>query len=317
MYGVMSTHLRVISTRLPVADPIGLHTDSSHGIVLRELREKYAGRCYQQCMILEIGRIIMLTAAEIGYASNTGEGIVEVQFEATVLQPTVGDTLCGCLVRAKTEDLMYAVVQYGGVDRGYITIPVNDRVRSISIGQRIIVAVDHVLFGEFSQVFTAIGSLYTPPRRALVYECGDYELSTHAEELAETLSTLRAAVIARPGYQRILAALYGWKTPQSPPPGAKSVDLPAFVTKNTASRPQFVAQDSRAPAGTVYTYEKALFPGDYVLMPGVQTETLMITLLQTAIAELHALQSACEYYGSDDEYKRHENMWRVIAADKQ
>lgn len=313
----MQSHTRVFTTKVEVRDPIGLHTDQSYSNMHNHVAGHYAGKCYEGCLIREIVSIKGMTPAEICYAEGIGNGIVEVQFDARIIQYMPGDIIVGALVRNKTGAMIYCTVQQDGVQCGVISIDAVPANESVRVGQNLILRVLQISYPFLESKFSAIAAVYAPPKWTAVYECGtEYEVTTDAEELADQLEALIGRLTAMPGLDRYRSAVSSWRTPQRPPAGSRAIGL-LGIARGTEPFPKWLARDTRIPLGSgqIYAYDAPTFPGDYGTPVIAQPETMVCSLLREEIADAQMMLAIGTVYAGA-EYEKHANLWAIIAAAK-
>lgn len=316
-----AAYLHIFDESVVVDDPIGVHTDESRAVMLQRLTALYALRCHRGCFIYSIENIIDIQAAEIGYESDLGHGQVRVQFSAHTLKYTDGDIIAGAEIISKTPDLMCATLAIGGVIRLFINIRTNRFTESIAVKQKVIVRLRRMAYPYGNDKIMANGELYMPIPVTRVYDCGtsDYTVTTEAESMIETLTTLQAELRVAPQWERYRDVLLPWKkVPDGPPAGAVSADLAKIAAKD-GQLPRYIARDLRQltdpSAARVYTYREPVFPGDYELIAGISPECVIIDLLREEIEYIKLLLDCSEIYNGPV-YDSHKNMWTVIASGK-
>lgn len=315
---IRTSFVRDFTMEIGVSDPIGLHSSEATQIIMRDLVRIFAGRCCDDCLILDILEVVDMSAAEIGYGPNIGAGQVRVCFNARVMQYVPGDTQAGLKITEKDDKTMSAELHIGGIRRIFAKIPVTETNASIRVGQFVIVRFERLAYARGSQCITAIAALLEPPMTNRVYQCdGEYVVTMQAEELVKKLAKLQKDLAAATGWERCRDAIAGIGGAYPPAPSGATVANLATLALREGRLPAYIARDFRLPTlanvANVYTYNDPIFPGDYDLVQGVSTDTVILELLRAEIDAITLLLDMAEVYAGAL-FDEHKNIWMVIRS---
>jgi hypothetical protein len=104
-----------LETRLDFADPLDIINPDVIGLCTRHLTEKYVGKCYMSCLILNINKIIRHS---LRYMSRdlSGSAYISVTFEVDAIVYIKGEILNGChIVKIESDGRIHAKSKHAGI----------------------------------------------------------------------------------------------------------------------------------------------------------------------------------------------------------
>ena len=121
---------KVISVSINIDDPIG---NSNEDTLLHILRNHYVGKCFANCFITSIERILRRGEFIINQGSGT-HATVPFTIEVGMIYFLPGELITGCKVTHVDTQLKFITAE---IDTAYIILPRTDILSSIRVGQYI------------------------------------------------------------------------------------------------------------------------------------------------------------------------------------
>lgn len=147
-----------IIVSIDIPDPITFAANVEVNLLSRT-REIFEGRCYDQCLILNVIELVRYSEIICGLPANPAQGSINVEFRANAIVYMNNELLLAKIIAVnKSGHLMAAV------DHGNCIITAEKKFESLTPGQFIIVAVNYVLYEVDTEVIAINASLFLPTR---------------------------------------------------------------------------------------------------------------------------------------------------------
>lgn len=160
---------RHIETVLDITNPIEIYSDPDNNI-LNILRDKYEGKCYSNCFILKVKKIIKRSECIIQQNTDTCNGSVACIFEVDAIIYRNDEVISGCLVKNKDKQgLIIASSQYASIclnSQDIFNAVRNDLIIPVRVGK--------ARYNILSDKISVNAVPYVPNNSYIYYYIGNY-----------------------------------------------------------------------------------------------------------------------------------------------
>lgn len=157
---------KIITTTLDIQNTISLYTDINNN-VLNILIKKFENRCYSGCFILKVLTIERLSECTILQCNESGNGSLDVQFRAYVIELYPEEIIFATVLRNDAErKMIIATNEYTALN--VMTNNVYDSIRETQI---IPVRIKQVMYSVGKEKIQAFAMPYKPSRNVIGYNC--------------------------------------------------------------------------------------------------------------------------------------------------
>lgn len=92
---------KTITTSIDIENPIDIYTAPDKNLIII-LRDRYEGKCFRSCYIIQVISIIDTSECIIDTHGNDSSGTVNIKFDARVIEYLQGEIINGCEIKSKT-----------------------------------------------------------------------------------------------------------------------------------------------------------------------------------------------------------------------
>ena len=113
---------KILETYIDIIDPIDIFSANINEMLINKLTEKFVGKCYMSCLIININKIIKRSYI---YMKDTLEGdcSVNIMFEVDAIEYIKNEIINGCkIIKKESNGIIHAISNYAGIQ---INIPAN------------------------------------------------------------------------------------------------------------------------------------------------------------------------------------------------
>jgi len=180
---------KIIETSVDLLDPKEIYTVDVEALLLKKLNSRYANKCYQSILILEVIKIIRRSKIYMADNRLDGAGYVHVQFEAKGIIFNKGEILLGCEVIEIHGNAITAEHKYASIK---LQKDAEEKIfRILTKGQKIPVVVDKVRYNINHSTVSMIATPYIPRDYTNIY----YNITSDLHEFeVEKLSIIMNAI---------------------------------------------------------------------------------------------------------------------------
>jgi len=157
---------KIITTTLDIQNTISLYTDINNN-VLNILIKKFENRCYSGCFILKVLTVERLSECTILQCNESGNGSLDVQFRAYVIELYPEEIIFATVLRNDAErKMIIATNEYTALN-----VMTNNVYDSIRESQIIPVRIKQVLYSVGKEKIQAFAMPYKSSRNVIGYNC--------------------------------------------------------------------------------------------------------------------------------------------------
>lgn len=309
-----------ITFGVDIGNVISLYTSTDN--LINICRHKLVGKCYKSCFITSVDRIIRQSTCAIAQGGNPSSGTVHVVAEVSAIEYRPGDVINGVKVNGKdaSEQLICHASNAVIVVRASQAAGLESIVKDQLISVRVI----HATYSIGSPTIALLTVFYFPDQQPLIYEISEpidqaacvRALSLIADEKVKQKAIPEKLLMF---FKTILAP---YKDAGKKPPGAKLISVDSVTTfKGYASRdPRLALTDN------IYGYEEydhtnllhdILPNGDTPkIMSAVTSTAGVVNILMDYYNSLRIIREMTEIYASDEELRKHKNIWAIYGLHK-
>jgi len=174
---------KVFDATIDVANPTHFCTQKIQHLT-NEIDAKFVGRCYKGALIVRNIRVLRASACRINDSNGAGEGVVDVQFAATVREFCRWDIITGVEIRIVAPVIAghYTIRNGGKAEaQAFVVLQHTKGIESLAVGQRIPVRITKAEH-PVRQAAVVYGALLTCDGAAITYRLrGSLDAATAAE----------------------------------------------------------------------------------------------------------------------------------------
>ena len=155
-----------------IEDDISLSTEDLtsgdiNGTIMRKLKEKYEGRCWDNVYVLTVKSVVKRNAIKMSQSMIDGHGNTNAQFLVDAIELVPGDILVGCKI---IEIEKHSVIL---CDHEYASVTIGDKFLSPKKGQMLFVQVDQSSYLTNEDKISVRSSPFVIDDKKLIYVMSD------------------------------------------------------------------------------------------------------------------------------------------------
>lgn len=298
---------KIIETGINVTDYIRVYSDVNN--LLDILRDKFVGRCFRECYITEIIRIIKASECMISTEPNPTHGTIHVILEVYAIQYYIGEIINGTQITKREKNILMCKT-----DMCSISLNSHKSLDSLQIGQLISVRVGRAAYniGSKRVSINAIPLLHSNKPRIYRYdskETLDIQLFSYVlKNIKEEEDKL--ASLDKQKYNLFSKMLYTYKTDKSK---SNTIDVLDIISGKVRLKDgAMISRDSELPLETskVYLLEPNTTVDDNLMIAPFQTGLLLI--LQDSLNYMRTIREMIDIYADPEIYDKHNNLWLIF-----
>jgi hypothetical protein len=106
---------KILETTLDIDEPTDIYSNERDKMIMNKLTEKYVGKCFHSCLVININKIIRRSFIYMKDTLNGG-ATVNIIFEANVIVYHKGEVINGCkIIKKEPSGIMHAKSEYAGI----------------------------------------------------------------------------------------------------------------------------------------------------------------------------------------------------------
>ena len=302
---------KIIETGLNIPSPIDVYSEAESNI-LDMVTGIYEGKCYRNCRIEKVLRIVNISECIIVNRGDYAGGTVNVQFEVEATVYYRGEVITGCVVKHKNQGLI--VAQH---ETASIFIQSHEQLASIQVDQIIPVVVGEATYNIQQELISINAVPYVPNRSSINYKLegtlndSDKKFLELAIGRMETEEKLTSEVKNKKGLQFFKDRVYPYREPQKTPKGATSEDLKKLIKQTEFSG--WYCRDKRIlPTDPiVYKYDGPVDDPDITNNATADIRHALLALIEDYTNNLRVVRELNDTYPPEIVGK-HKNLWRIF-----
>lgn len=302
----------VLELGIDIDDPIG-KCDDNH--IKYTLETKYQGKCFRECYIKSIDRIIKRGEIIINQMSATGFGTLPIIVEATAVVFLRGEVITGCHIKHINERAKLITCE---TDHAFVMLRGDKAFSSLQVGQYINVQVGLTQYTIGMNKAVINGAAYLPGGAASIYKITDTTLPTQQ---------LMKDVMGRIEYEEgevaqikssnekswtIFSSLvYAYSAPQK-------IESTLNIQRDQEKMRdyKYLTRDVRIEPTTPFVLATNEDPGDLKNVVEVTLQEAIIALLEDYAANLRIVREMISVYSTPELIKAHANLWGIYRSNK-
>lgn len=307
---------KTISTGLDIHNPMEIFIDPEVSL-MNILKHKIAGKCFRDCHILDIAKIIKRSNCKIVQRGPDCYGVINIQFDVKAIVYSQGEIITGCKVvyKDKNDKIIICMSEHAT-----ICLQSDKSLESIRADQFIIVRVGQVQYHPGSAKISVNAFPYMPRKTSAVFELNgqldDKEkavVSLILEQINEQEKELEEATKESDSKDRLeffKKVLYVGTSPGGTKENlielAKKGVFAGFYTRHAkiALWEPIVYKYNKMPEGDDMIFR------NYTLFSGLET------LLRDYLSNVQLLKEMLKIYNTSEIVKDHRNLWAIFQSGK-
>lgn len=317
-----------IIVSLDIPDPIAFSVDVENNLLSR-LREVFEGKCYDECLILNVIGLVRFTEIVCGMPAAPAQGQINVEFRVKALVYMRDELLVAKITAVNKSGHLMA-----SVERGNCMITAEKKFESLSQGQFVVVVVNYVLYGISTEVIAINASLFLPTRNiSSVYKFDASLLDANSIEI------LRARMnevdqgkyaLNTKGWDTFRKLCYGFSEAKNPDmisladlldgklPAGKSSTKKSSEGESSERRTLWLSRDIRMdrfePACVITSPEEYadLYPGVPVI-ESMPPADVLAKLVNDWISYVNMLEELLKTYSDRDIIAKNRNVFAIYS----
>ena len=305
---------KILETYIDIIDPIDIFSANINEMLINKLTEKFVGKCYMSCLIININKIIKRSYI---YMKDTLEGdcSVNIMFEVDAIEYIKNEIINGCkIIKKESNGIIHAISNYAGIQ---INIPAN-----ISIFKEGDIIPVIVKMTRYNINQTSISVLATPfiPNNdpAICYKITDALSEQETDIIKSILSQIKTEELiiknmdinSKKIYKFFIELLSNTQNNNN----IKKTDILKKINISnilditsgviTLPKTNFIASD-------IYIIKED--------SKNIVDESMFIafsSILIEHLCNLQSIQGFLKYYQKIDDIKKHKNIWKLYTSMK-
>lgn len=307
---------KIIVIGIDVRDPIGLFSDPNN--VLQIVARKYEGRCYMQCYILKVNRIIKTGECLINQFGDPSKATISVVCEVSALVFAPGEVVNGCEVKNQSE-MGHTLCE---TEHACMVVKADPTFASIAQGQIVPLKVITARYNIGAEKVSITAEFFKLERNVVVHELiGVIDAPGQAiidrilakisaeEELAEQLKTQK-----KTAWETFNTMLYPFRAIVAP----ANTNTIHDMLKGKGTR--YVSRDPKiyrtSPGLYIYSDVSAI-PKEAIIRRESPPLGVIVDMLESYRAGLQMVREMVETYSTKELLDRHDNLWRIYGKMRQ
>ena len=305
---------KTFEVALNIQNYISIYTNLESNL-LEIVTDKYEGKCFRRCLILQIKRIIRYGNCTINQNGPPTFGIIPVIFEADALYFAEGEVITDCRVLNKNST-NNTILCASKSSRATIYFKQTPLFASVTVGQIVPVTVFLAKYKILTESISINSAPIVPRGTFDFYEIEDTRVDNNAlQNVLARIGAEEQLKVAREkdkGYQFFEQLLIPVNK-TSEPKSCKVINI-----KDFAKRPFlcFICKDTR----TGFADEKVCCftknPSENPAITGLSTTAVIIALLENYCSNMRVVREMSEIYKTEEMLMAHKNLWQIYKKQK-
>lgn len=305
-----------LQTGIDIQDPIGLYVDIDNNLK-NMLIDRYTGRCFRQCYIVEILNIVRYSECIINQEGSPDFGTLNVIFEALVIVYHPREILNGCTVISR-EDIGTIICSAPNTN---IILGHNELTSSLQPGQKISVVVYEAEYTINDDKISVSAVPFAPSKTAIAYKYVPEKLPADFNEYIENVTSAINDVLAAleplknsKSYEFFKLIVHAYKDEQKTDAGIHTDLLELVSAPPTAEC--YIGHDPRIfpTHGKIFMSPSVEQIGDNVtVINDVPPVQILSTLLDDYYNIIKTIFEMINIYNTQEALNAHRNLWLAYA----
>lgn len=318
---------KLIEVGVDIDDPVGTCSDES---LMYILEDKYRGKCFRECYIKSINRIIKKGECIINQVGGAAYGTIAIIFEVTAIVFIRGEILTGCLIKHINDRANLITCE---ADIAYVMLKRDATFESLQVGQYITVQVGVAKYSIGSDRVAVNAIPFLPAKKEIIYQI----VESKGENAKQTLEAkaLLDDVLARIEYEETTSkGLRAANEKQwivfeqlmsayvKPPPlHPSAVPINLLTEREKVSEFTFITRDNKlslmmpvvaaykeAPAGEIVWSQNMIVTAS--------RQEILLALLEDYCGHIKAVREMIAVYSTPALLESHRNLWNIYRLNK-
>lgn len=302
----------IIEVGIDIDDPIG-QCDDEH--IKHAIETKYQGKCFRECYIKSVNRIIKKGELIINQMSETAFSTVPIIVEVTAVVFPKGEIITGCKITHINDRAKLITCE---TEFAYLMLKSDNAFSSLQIGQFINVQVGLTQYSIGMPKAVINGAVYLPNDSQPIYEIIEPTMPTE-QELKDVMTRIEfeegeAKKLAGEKSWTIFSALvYAYSSPQK-------VEAINILSDHGKLNKKYITRDCRIQPTTPYVLAVDEAPVDRPWkqqnIHKVTMKEAIIAVLEDYVGHLRIVREMISVYSTADLIKSHGNLWAIYRMNK-
>jgi hypothetical protein len=308
---------KLIEVGIDVQNCIGLYTDPNN--IIQIARNRYVGRCFRSCYILNIENIKRQSECVINQDGPPSFGTLSIICEVRAIIYGIGEIINGCKVINKNQNGILICE----TDNTSIILAPHPMFKSIIEGQLISVRVVAVRYSNGADKISVSATPYLPDKVNTVYKIGPV-MPDMGDLFADILSKIkyeesemiRLKTEKKKAWDTFDQLLYAYNDDQKPAAGAKVLNIKEIINGGWG---QYVSRDPKIRLSTpdIYSYDtRDAIPPDAIIVADLTTPNVIIMMLDSYLSHLRTIREMINIYSTEELIISHTNIWLIFKKSK-
>lgn len=302
---------KVIETGLNIESPIDVYSDAEANI-LSMITSTFEGKCYRNCRIEKVLRVIKISECVIRSNGNSSGGTVNVQFEVEATTYHRGEIIVGCVVKHKSQGLIVAEHPTAS-----IFIGASPQLASIKVDQIIPIVVGEATYDIQQELISINAVLYVPNKKSINYKLegtldeSDKSFLSHAIDRMVNEEKLLNEVKNKKGLEFFKGRVLPYREVQKPPKEAKVVDIKKLIAQTEFSG--WYCRDKRIQPTVpeVYNYSGPVNDENITNVASTDIRHSLLALIEDYTTSMRVVRELNSTY-PPGVVEKHPNLWRIF-----
>ncbi len=306
---------KIIETGINITDPISLYVSFDENL-MEILKDRFVGRCYRECYITQIKRIIKTSECIITSDYDPNYGVLYVIFEVSAIEYHKGEIINGVKVintgSTPRKDPFICSTNIAGITTIY-----HKNFESVKVGQLISVRVASVRYDINSTKIsiTAFPLLHSTSVNTFVVGELTQKDRDDVKQLLQVIVKEEELLgkCDKKSAETFESLLYAYsKDPQVKSKTASIVDI--ATGKVVLKSGTYISRDPRLKLTTPAVITEDEHTGD--VNTTVPYSLSIIYILQDYLSYIRTVREMTEIYNTKELIDSHANLWRIYVKTK-
>ncbi len=307
-----------ITVTIPVPDPIEYCSNSNNAMII--LKRLYEGKCYAQCLIIEILKIINEGECMLVFPNTSTEGVVNIVMLVKAIEYTSGETINGCKIISKEESTSSFTCEtdYAKMMVAYPAEMMN----ALLPDHMISVVVNVVRYHLYAPKISVTGFAFTINQSISIYKLVPFspksELYKNIFAAIDQEEKIATDLQKGKGWSTFNQLLYAYSKPQPIPSDTTTVNILTLAKQGSIAQIYLCKHpvlDQAKPE--VLKCKNATDIPNASVFEDLPSDAVMLHLLMRYYDRLVMLREMLEIYVQDPEISvKHSILWKILAKQK-
>lgn len=312
---------KLIDVGVDIDDPVGMCSDES---LMYILTDKYSRRCFRECYIVSVDRIVRKGECIINQVGGSAYGTIAIIFEVTAIVFIKGEILTGCLIKHINEkaNLITCVA-----DIAYIMLTRKDTFESLQVGQYITVQVGVVKYSIGSDKVAVNAIPFLPSSQEVIYQIADKKDDNKLlEDVLKRIESEEAAMqTTRSTNERQWMVFSQLISTYLNPPKLhdSAVTINLLTERDKIAEYSYIVRDNRlnltTPAAVVYKElpkDDMVYTNFKTVIVKASMREILLALLEDYCGRIRAVREMTGVYSTPELINSHKNLWNIYKMSK-